>query len=119
MLEVDTTEEKNRAAQNKLQKVKSRLAEQNVTLTSEQDELSKDLERLDSERQAALDPLEADLLIIYDDLRQQRRGLAVAEVSDGACAACGATLTPSLNQSARTAAKIYNCPTCGRILFAN
>jgi predicted nucleic acid-binding Zn-ribbon protein len=119
MLEVDTTEEKNQAVQNNLKKVKSRLAEQNVTLTVEQAELSKELERLDSERQAALDPLDAELLTIYDDLRQQRRGLAVAKISEGACAACGTTLTPSQNQSARSAAQIYNCPTCGRILFSN
>lgn len=119
MLEVDAKEEKKQAVQNNLKKVKSRQAEQNAALTAEQDALRKELERLDSERQAALDPLDADLLTVYDDLRQQRRGLAVTKISEGACAACGTTLTPSQNQSARSAIQIYNCPNCGRILFSN
>jgi hypothetical protein len=119
MLEEEEADAANQAASNGLEKVQARLAEQNATLATEQVELKKELERLDAERQAALDPLDARLLTAYEDLRQQRRGVAVAEVSDGACAACGATLTPSQNQSARSAAQIYNCPTCGRFLFAN
>lgn len=119
MLEEDAAREANQTELDELEKVKARLAKQNVTLASEQDELNKDLERLDSERQAALAPLDADLLTIYSDLRQQRNGLAVTEVSEGACAACGTTLTPSQNQHARSATQIHNCPTCGRILFAN
>jgi predicted nucleic acid-binding Zn-ribbon protein len=118
MLEEDEAREANLAILHELEKVKARLAKQNVMLASEQDELNKELDRLDSERQAALTPLDADLLSVYTDLRQQRKGLAVAEVSEGACAACGTTLTPSQNQNARSATQIHNCPTCGRILFA-
>jgi predicted nucleic acid-binding Zn-ribbon protein len=119
MLEEEETDEVYQGALQELEKVKARLADQNVMLTTEEDELNKELERLESERQAAIDPLDDSLLTAYDDLRQQRRGVAVAQVSEGACSACGATLTPSQNQSARSATQIYNCPTCGRILFAN
>ncbi len=118
MVEEEAAELENQAAVNELEKVRARLESQNVTLTAEQANLDKELERLASERQAALSPLDTNLLTVYDELRQQKRGLAVADVSDGACAACGTTLTPSQNQSARSAAQIYNCPTCGRILFA-
>lgn len=119
MLEEEEAEQARDAAVRDLEKVQARLANQNITLTTEQDHLRKELQRLESERQAALSPLDASLLNAYDDLRQQRRGLAVAELSEGACAACGTTLTPSQRQSARSTAQIYNCPTCGRILFAN
>ena len=88
-------------------------------MTAEQSELNKDLERLDAERSAALSPLDPSLLTVYDGLRQQKRGLAIAAVSDGACAACGTTLTPAQLQSARSTAQLNNCPTCGRILYAN
>jgi len=54
----------------------------------------------------------------YEALRQQRRGVAVAEIRDNACDACGTTLTAALQQSARHAAELVHCPTCGRILFA-
>jgi len=119
MLEEEEAAQVNQATKDKLEKIQARLAKQYQSLTEEQDSLNKDMERLEAERQAALSPLEASLLATYDDLRKQRRGLAVAEVSEGACAACGATLTASQNQSARSTAQIYNCPTCGRILFSN
>lgn len=119
MLEVETTEQAYQAALNELEGVKTRFAEQNLSLTSEQTRLNKEYERLETERQAARSPLDTALLAIYEKLRQQKRGLAIATVSDGACAACGTTLTPAQVQIARTTSQSYNCPTCGRILFAN
>jgi len=119
MLEEETAEQANQAALDRQERVRARLADQNQTLTTEQSELNKDLERLDAERQAALSPLDSNQLAVYDQLRQQKRGLAIAAVNDGACAACGTTLTPAQLQSARSTSQINNCPTCGRILFAN
>jgi hypothetical protein len=120
MLEEETSELANQAALNELEQVKSRFAEQNQTLTSEQTHLKKEFERLETERQAAVSPLDTNLLAIYDQLRQHKRGLAIVSVIDGACAACGTTLTPAQMQSARSTSLAYNyCPTCGRILFAN
>jgi predicted nucleic acid-binding Zn-ribbon protein len=118
MLEEETAEQANQAAQENLERVRKRLGEQNQTLTSEQSELNKELERLESERQAALSPLTSNLLTVYDELRQQKRGLAIAAVSDGACEACGTTLSPAQLQSARSTGQLNNCPTCGRILYA-
>lgn len=119
MLEEEAAEQANQTTLHKLEKVRTHLADQNATLTTEQADLNNELERLESERQATLTPLDTSLLGVYEELRQQRRGLAVAEISEGACIACGTTLTPSQNQSARSTTQIYKCPTCGRILFAN
>ena len=118
MLEEEDAEQAHQASLDKLAKIKSRLEKKYKNLTDEQTTLNKDMERLEAERQAALSPLEADLLATYNDLRKQRKGLAVAEVSEGACAACGTTLTAAQHQSARSSAQIFNCPTCGRILFS-
>lgn len=119
MLEEEAAEQARDEATGNLEKVQARLASQNIELTTEQDNLEKELQRLESERQAVLSPLDPSLLNAYENLRQQRRGVAVIEVSEGACAACGTTLTPSQRQSARSATQIFNCPTCGRILYAN
>jgi predicted nucleic acid-binding Zn-ribbon protein len=102
-----------------LHEVESRLSEQNRHLTDERTKLFHNIERFESERKAAATPLEAKLLDLYETLRRDRRGLAVTTVSDGACAACGTTLTPGHEQSARSNGPIARCPTCGRILFAN
>jgi predicted nucleic acid-binding Zn-ribbon protein len=119
MLEEEAAEQARQVTLTELDNVQSRNADQNATLTTEQAGLMKELQRFESERQAALSPLDTRLLNTYEELRQNRRGVAVAEVSEGACAACGATLTPSQNQNARSTTQLYNCPTCGRILFAN
>lgn len=119
MLEVETTEQGSQVALDELEKIKARLAIQNQTLTDEQNNLIKEFERLETEQQAARSPLDEGMLAVYEQLRQQKRGLAIAAISDGACAACGTTLTPAQLQSARSSSQPYNCPTCGRILFAN
>ena len=57
-------------------------------------------------RQAAESTVAADLLQSYQGLRQSRRGLAVAEVAENACSACGTVLTSALQQNARHAAQL-------------
>lgn len=99
--------------------VESRLGDQNRDLTTERANTTHNLERLGAERKAAESPLDAKLLDQYDSLRRDRRGLAVTTVSEGACAACGTTLTPGQQQAARSSGQIARCPTCGRILFAD
>jgi len=106
-------------AQAALAQVESQRGDQARGLASEQSDLLRQLERYASERKAALAPLHDESLNIYESLRRDRRGLAVTTFSDGSCNACGATLTPALQQSARHSAQLFRCPTCGRVLFAN
>lgn len=107
------------AANQELKKIQIQVTENNKTLSAEKDDLEKELEKLVAERDAARSPLDPILLTTYENLRQQRRGLAVAKISDGACTACGTTLTPALLQSARSSIELQNCSTCGRILYVN
>ena len=80
--------------------------------------LQRDIERLDAERKALTPSISLDEIKLYDRLRQQKRGIAVAAAADSACEACGTTLTPAEWQNARNPSKISFCPTCGRILYA-
>lgn len=102
-----------------LTQVESRRGDQTRDLTSEQADLLHRLERFESERKAALAPLDGASLDLYESLRRDRRGLAVATLGEGSCDACGTTLTPSQQQSARHSGQLTRCPTCGRILFAD
>ena len=76
------------------------------------------LQGLQAEREAATSAIDARILDKYEALRQQRRGVAVAEINDNACGACGTTVTAALQQSARHSSELVYCPSCGRILFA-
>lgn len=119
MLRVETSEKESQAARAHLNHVQSNRSDQNRDLTQERELLHKNLERLNTERQAVVRDLAQQQLGVYDRLRQQRRGIAVTTISDAACAACGTTLTPSQQQNARSTSQLFNCPSCGRILYAN
>jgi uncharacterized protein len=118
MLIAETAEQVYQSAKSELEQTQSNLKEQNRDLSKENEALEKDLERLEHERNAILSDLESPAVTTYDQIRKQRRGIAVTTISDSACAACGTTLTLSLQQSARSANQLFTCPTCGRILYA-
>lgn len=119
MLAAETTEKELQIAQAGLERVKSNLGDQNRDLTKESESLDKNIERLNSERLAVITDIAKQNLSIYEQLRQQKRGIAITTLSDNSCGACGTTLTPSQQQSARSASQLFHCPTCGRILYAN
>ena len=118
MLQAEAAENGLEQARQKLERVKSRLKEQNLDLGMESERLNKDLERLEAERKAVTRDLDEQALKVYEQLRQQKRGVAVVSLSENACSACGTTLTASQHQNSRTAMEFYYCPTCGRIVYS-
>lgn len=119
MITVETAESDLQTTQADLERVQAHLKEQNQDLTQESETLRKKLERLNSERQAVVTDIASQTLSIYDQLRKQKRGLAITTIADNSCEACGTTLTPSQQQTARSTSQLFHCPTCGRILYAN
>ncbi|HEY2980648.1 MAG TPA: C4-type zinc ribbon domain-containing protein [Anaerolineales bacterium] len=119
MMQTESAEAVLVAAQADLEKLNARVGDEHRTLLEEQAGLTKDLQRLAAERQAVLSAIAAQALQTYEDLRQRRRGTAVAEVNENSCSACGTTLAAALQQNARSATQMAYCPSCGRILFAN
>jgi uncharacterized protein len=118
MMIVEEWENAFTAASEALEEVQERVAAQNASLVQEQTGLLKDVERMENERQAAARNLEAPELRIYEQLRLARNGIAVAKVTDRACAACGSTLSAALLSAARSPNQITRCSTCNRILYA-
>ena len=118
MVHAEETEKELHSAQQRLASVQSNLKEQNRDLASESDALNKDLERLESERKAVMDALDQQSIKTYEGLRQHKRGVAVAVLSEDACSACGTTFTASQQQGTRSASQLFYCPTCGRIVYS-
>lgn len=117
MLEKDERVDIAKEAQAVLDALQAKLAQSHSRLRGEQSQLNDELDRLEKERKVALPEIDDDELKLYSQLRKRKRGVAVAAISDGYCAACGATLTPGLQQKARSTAKIVYCPSCQRILY--
>ena len=107
------------AAEARLDQVSTRFAGEQAQLLQERANLSQSLTDLEAERDAAVAATSAEHLRQYERLLQSRRGMAVAQVTDGACEACGTALTAALQQSARHASELTYCPSCGRILYGD
>jgi predicted nucleic acid-binding Zn-ribbon protein len=101
-----------------MRQVEAQASSQNALLLQEQDNLLKEIQNQETERQAVISSIPREELILYDQLRKMRNGVAVARVTDRACSACGSTLSASLLSTARSANQITRCASCGRILYA-
>ncbi len=119
LMEAEKAEAALQKAAAELELLQGRLSGEHKRLLEEESALTVKLGQLTEEREAALSNIEEGLLQIYETLRRQKRGVAVAEVSENSCAACGASITASLQQQARSQTQLERCPTCGRILYAN
>jgi len=86
-------------------------------LNQDKDKQEKDLNRLEDERRVVAGAIQAEDISVYEQLRLKRRGLAVAKVTDRACAACGSTLNAVLLNAARSPNQLNMCDHCGRILY--
>lgn len=119
MLKAESAENELQEAKIALELMQARLGNEHKKLIDERSSLAKQLESLTEEREAALAPIDVALLQSYEYLRQQKRGVAVTDVDDGACSSCGTTINAALQQNARSQKQLAHCPSCGRILFAN
>jgi hypothetical protein len=114
------TEEAEAAAQSAkaaFETAQAKMIEQHAQLNGQKSSLLRNQERLEIERKAACEALAAQDLELYNQLRKQRKGIAVAKIVDRTCSACGATLTPAMVQAANAPNQIVRCPSCSRILY--
>lgn len=105
------------SAKMSLEQTRGTIAEEQASLRGDQTRFSEDLERLQIEKKAVLQSIPPDALNLYEKLRKQKRGIAVASISDGGCSACGQSLTPADLQAIRSSSGLVFCPSCGRIVY--
>jgi predicted nucleic acid-binding Zn-ribbon protein len=117
MLAFEEAEAEYIKAQAKLEQVREQVAVENSELLKEKKSLLEGIETLENEREHAISTIDHETLSTYSKLRETHRGVAVVEVSDRTCLACGATLSASLAQAVHSPSKITYCDSCGRILY--
>jgi len=118
MLELEEVEKLEVAASAELAKVQKEVQALHANLIQEQATLTQNVRNTEVERQAAISAIPAEDLSLYEQLRRQRRGVAVARITDKACSACGTTLNASLLHAARSPNQLNRCDSCGRILYS-
>jgi predicted nucleic acid-binding Zn-ribbon protein len=118
MVVFEEANKKSSAAQTELEDCRQQVAQENTELTAEQEDLNAKLEDLTGKKAEAEAPIDPAAMETYLQLRQSRAGVAVTEVVDNSCAACGANLTAAQAQAARSPSKITTCESCKRILYS-
>lgn len=117
MIESETAEENLNTAQQNLEQIKGLLIQENASYKGEQTMLKEALSRLLREKDAVQQSIPPKNQSLYQQLRDSRRGTAVASVLDGGCGICGQPLTPADLQTIRSSSGLVFCPTCGRIIY--
>ncbi|MGD2251855.1 MAG: hypothetical protein PVF70_02955 [Anaerolineales bacterium] len=117
MVALDEAEQEHQAAQQALQQAEAQEADQNANLLEERAILLRDVERLQTERAAALATVNEQDLALYDRLQQSMGPQVVALVEGDSCSICGLTLPASARQAARSPGDLVRCAQCGRILY--
>jgi predicted nucleic acid-binding Zn-ribbon protein len=119
MLAVDEAHAKNQEALKILKKYRAQAEKQQAELIQERDQIQRENGDLLLLRKSTDSMIAPEDLEIYESIRKQRGGVAVAKVKEQACGACGSTLTAALFQAARSPSQVVLCDSCGRILYAN
>lgn len=81
------------------------------------EEIEAEIARLEGEREEAASEIDASLLALYEKLRENKGGRAVAKLEGGACQGCRISLPMNVQQRARAGANVVQCPSCERILY--
>lgn len=100
-----------------LQQLLNQKATENSLLLGEREKLKSQLPKINAQREALKSQLDPRLLEDYENLFRSKGGVAVAEVFDESCKACGVELSPTDIQIAANPNKITKCKSCGRILY--
>jgi predicted nucleic acid-binding Zn-ribbon protein len=119
MQESETAEIDYQSVKIRVESATNNQVELSKRLRQEQEINGNELERFETEYNAASGSIPENDLVLYNQLRLKRRGVAVAVISDNACGACGSTLSRAQIQFARSPEHMLLCPSCGRILYGN
>ena len=117
MVEIEETQNVLEATSEKLAGAESARETERPALEAEKSLLEQRLEELRMDRTDALPQFGAQLLAVYERLRGDRNGYAVARVERGMCQGCRIALPSAEVQRVRSAQELIQCSSCQRILF--
>jgi uncharacterized protein len=119
MSESDPLEKNVKVAETALAEEKKQVEAEKVLAREKTAADEKALAEVQARRRGITSEITPAILREYDRLRKARRGIAVAEVSDGRCTACHIGVRPQFMQELRRGDKVMFCESCGRILVYN
>jgi predicted nucleic acid-binding Zn-ribbon protein len=119
MQEAEDAEAAQQTARTRLELAEAEASGRETDLRRERESLMVLLEQHNEEREAAVVGISSEDLALYQSLRKGPGSLAVAELVEDTCSACGVTMSASARQGIRGGPGLTRCPQCGRILYAS
>jgi uncharacterized protein len=77
----------------------------------------KELESLGNKRDEAWESIEPKIQTVYQNVKRQGSGIAMAEIIDGVCQTCRMNIPPQLFHELLRVDTIRMCPHCQRIMY--
>jgi predicted nucleic acid-binding Zn-ribbon protein len=118
MAEVEEREDRQQAAEELLACTQETHDASQLELRQKAEELRDRLSSLSVERDGIRETISSKHLAVYDGLRVQKRGQAVALLENGVCQGCRVALPTSLVQRVRRGTELVHCGSCQRILYS-
>jgi len=117
MIEIEEAQAELDVRRQELGRVETEWRSQQERLMAEREDLQHRLTKLRANRAALASNIQASYLELYENLRIQKRGRAVAKVERGMCQGCRIVLPTSELQRLRSSSRPVHCSSCGRILY--
>jgi predicted nucleic acid-binding Zn-ribbon protein len=108
-----------KASEKLLKEVEDIARNARVKVESDKAATEKELADLTAERVRVVSAIPEDLLDHYERIANKHKGVALAEVRDEKCGACGMRVRPHVFQEMRRrgSEEMFHCETCTRILY--
>ena len=87
------------------------------TMSTELGEMKTALDRLTEERAGLVRTLDPQILMVFEQVKRKRNGIATSQARDGICTICHVRLRPQVFNTVRRNEAIIQCDYCNRILY--
>jgi uncharacterized protein len=119
MVNAEDYDRRVKISERRLKEIEEAVRGEKTMLDAEKASAEKDLAALESQRAAIVADIPENLLDHYGRIAKKHGGIALAEVRDERCSACGMRVRPHVFQEMQRGAddKMFHCETCTRILY--
>jgi predicted nucleic acid-binding Zn-ribbon protein len=109
-----------KADEGELKQAEGVAATERSAVEEERADTEKNLAAIETERKGVLEGIPENLLAEYQRIGRRHHGIALADVRNEACGACGVRIRPHVYQELRRPGneQLFTCETCNRILYA-
>jgi hypothetical protein len=107
-----------KSSEKRLKEVEEVVGAERAELATEKASTEKDLEGLNADRAGVVTQIPENLLDHYARIAKKHNGVALAEMREERCTACGMRVRPHVFQEMQRATDtMFHCETCTRILY--